>query len=81
MTATALTPIAALITSRCRELGFGRGELVQRAGYRNVAKGIRRLDALLAGDFETTQRLIDGLAVALILPADAIYLAIEATRR
>ena len=35
--------IAALIRSRLTELGLSRGEFVKRLGYKNIAKGIRRI--------------------------------------
>ena len=56
--------IATLITSRCRELGLSKARLVQSAGYKRQPKGIRRLDALMAGDLETTRALIGGLPAA-----------------
>lgn len=47
--------ITVLIESRSRDLGQSRAELVRRPGFKNIAKGMRRLDSLLAGDLETTQ--------------------------
>jgi hypothetical protein len=78
-----LEPLAltTLITSRCQELRLTRAQLVQRAGYKNVAKGIRRLEGLLAGDLEAGKSLIQGLPAALNLPADLINRAVEETRR
>jgi hypothetical protein len=37
--------IESLITTRCDELGLNKAQLVRLAGYKNEAKGIRRLDA------------------------------------
>jgi hypothetical protein len=73
--------IATLITSRCRELGLSKARLVQSAGYKRQPKGIRRLDALMAGDLETTRSLIGGLPVALRLPTETVSAAIEQTRQ
>jgi len=73
--------IETLITSRCRELGLSKTRLVQLAGYKREPKGIRRLNALVAGDFETTRGLIDGLPAALDLPPNIILEAIEQTRQ
>ena len=42
--------IATLIQSRMTELGLSRGEFAKRLGYKNIAKGIRRIDALCEGD-------------------------------
>jgi hypothetical protein len=51
------------------------------AGYRNEAKGIRRLEALLAGDTEAAHALILALPIALDLPTDTISAAIEETQQ
>ena len=50
-------------------------------GYKNEAKGIRRLESLIAGDLETTRRLIQGLPAALNLPTDVISRVVEQTRQ
>ena len=45
------SPLAAIIKKRCRELGLSRSDLISRCDYKNIAKGLRRLDAAFAGDF------------------------------
>jgi len=45
-----MSPIKTLIENRRRDLGLSRQDIVQRAGYRNLAEGCRRLDELLTGD-------------------------------
>jgi len=57
--------IATLIRSRMTELGLSRGEFAKRLGYKNVAKGIRRIDALCAGDLEGTKQFLDVLPQSL----------------
>src|SRR5262249_28124024 len=52
-----------LILDRCRALGLGRSELVRRAGFNNVAKGIRRLDELCGGELQKTGVVNEGAAV------------------
>jgi hypothetical protein len=47
--------IATLIRSRMNELALSRGELAKRLGYKNISKGIRRIDALCTGDVEATK--------------------------
>jgi hypothetical protein len=47
--------IGTLIRSRMIELGLCRGEFAKRLGYKNIAKGIRRIDALCEGDIEGTK--------------------------
>lgn len=73
--------LATLIAARCRELGLTRAQLVRRAGYKNVAKGTRRLEELLAGDLDTSKSPIQGLPVALELPVDLISRTVEETRQ
>ena len=53
--------IATLIRSRMTELGLSRGELAKQLGYKNIAKGIRRIDALCDGDLEGTKQFLDVL--------------------
>lgn len=71
--------IEALIVERCRLLGIGRPDLVRRAGFKNVPKGLRRLDELCAGELKTTASLIAGLPVALELTPDAVEETIHQT--
>ena len=73
--------IEALILERCRTLGLTRAELIRRAGFRNEAKGLRRLDELCAGDLEKTASLIQGLPAALELPPEIIDAAVRETER
>ena len=70
--------IATLIRSRMTELGLSRGEFVKRLGYKNIAKGIRRIDALCGGDIEGTKRL-DVLPQALETSAQTVKLAFDQT--
>ena len=44
-------PISTLIEERCRELGLRGSEIAARCGYKNLSKGVRRLDQVLAGNF------------------------------
>src|SRR4029077_6584760 len=76
-----LGPTATLIRNRCLELGLNKARLVRLAGYKNEAKGIRRLNSLIAGDLETTRWLIQKLPAALNLSTDVISGALEQTRK
>src|SRR6266700_2758387 len=76
-----LSPIKTLIENRSRDLGLSRQAIVQRAGYRNIAKGCRRLDELLTGDVHAARGLIDRLPPALDVPAEAVHQAIAETAR
>jgi hypothetical protein len=73
--------IATLIQSRMTELGLSRGEFAKRLGYKNIAKGIRRIDALCDGDLEGTKQFLDVLPQALETSADTVKRALEETVR
>lgn len=72
--------IAALIQSRMTEFGLSRGELVKRLGYKNLAKGIRRIDALREGHIVGTKQLLDVLPQALETSTETVKLALLAER-
>ena len=76
-----MSPIKTLIENRSRDLGLSRQDIVQRAGYRNLAKGCRRLDELLTGDVHAARGLIDRLPTALDVPAEAVHEAVAETAR
>jgi hypothetical protein len=73
--------IAALVRSRMTELGLSRGEFAKRLGYKNLAKGIRRIDALCEGDLEGTKQFLDALPQALETSAETVKRALEQTVR
>jgi hypothetical protein len=73
--------IKTLVTTRCQELELTKARLVRLTGYKNEAKGLRRLDALLAGDTEPAHVLIQALPIALDLPARTISAAVEMTKQ
>jgi hypothetical protein len=73
--------IATLIRSRMTELGLSRGEFAKRLGYKNIAKGIRRIDALCEGDLEGTKQFLDVLPQALETSGETVKLALDQTVR
>lgn len=73
--------IQILIEDRSRNIGLSRSELVRRCGYKNIAKGIRRLDQLYAGDLQKTTSLLAGLAIALRLSPDVVQQALNETNQ
>src|ERR1700730_17674406 len=73
--------IEMLITERCRDLGLSRADIVRRAGLKNVAKGLRRLDGLYAGDLDKATVLICGLPAALELPTETVDIAIKESKQ
>jgi uncharacterized protein (UPF0254 family) len=73
--------IAALIRSRMTELGLSRGQFAKRLSYKNIAKGIRRIDALCEGNIEGTKQFLDVLPQALEISAETVKRALEETVR
>jgi hypothetical protein len=73
--------IEVLILNRTAALKLTRSDLVRRAGFKNVAKGIRLLDELCSGNLTATTSLIAGLPVALELPPEVIAVAIRQTEQ
>jgi len=57
-----ISPIRDLVERRLKVLGIRRGELACRCGFKNVHKGIRRIDAVCGGD-------LDSLSAGAILKA------------
>jgi hypothetical protein len=81
MTERPALPIAELIISRSKELGLSRSELVRRAGYQNISKGLRRLEQLCEGEFRGTRGLIQALPSVLEVSPDEVKQAVEDTLR
>src|SRR6516164_7110156 len=73
--------IQALILDRCRALGLSRSELVRRAGFKNVAKGTRRLDELCGGELHKTDWLMKELPSALELAPHRVADALRETEK
>jgi hypothetical protein len=69
------------VSRRCDELGLSHKELVRRAGYKNIAKGLRRLEQLCGADFKGSAGLIAMLPSALDVPVDVVKQSVEETRR
>ena len=74
-------PLSILIRKRCHDLGLSRGELVLRCGYKNMSKGLRRLDQVCAGEFERAGALLARLPDALDLPPETVKEGVTATTR
>jgi hypothetical protein len=81
MTTEAL-PIAEFVERRRREIDLGKADVVRRCGYRNLSKGLRRLDALYAGEFEgaAPAAIIRRLPEALEVDQETVDAVISATR-
>jgi hypothetical protein len=73
------TPFRLLITKRCRELGLSRSDLVGRCDFKNITKGLRRLDAACDGDFDRAATLLEKLPAALAVSPEAVQRAATET--
>lgn len=75
------SPFVGLFYNRLEALQLKKPALVKRMGYINVAKGLRRLNAILQDDFSRIDPLfIDHLAKALELKLSVVQDAIAQTR-
>jgi hypothetical protein len=72
-------PIVTLIESRRLEGGINRAELVHRMGYKNVSKGLRRLDQFYEGRLDQWRQLVQPLARALSVESDVVARAMAET--
>jgi hypothetical protein len=75
------TSLGRLICTRMNDLGIRSGRLAARLGYRNISKGVRRLDQVCQGDLVGKEQLLGKLPGALGLPDDVVAAAIEETRQ
>src|SRR5580704_7211631 len=73
--------IATLVRSRMIELGLSRGELAKRLGYKNLAKRMRRIDALRDGDLKGTKQFLEVPPRALELSAETVKRALDQSVR
>ena len=73
--------IRALIDTRRHELGLSAVELIRLCKYKNVTKGLRRLEHLCEGDFNGTAGLIQTLPDALGVSPEVVKKAVEETQR
>ncbi len=72
-------PIQELIEQRLAELGISRSQLAGRVGYNRIAKGLRKLDALMEGDTRNNRWISDRLPAAQELPEQTIEAALDET--
>jgi hypothetical protein len=63
------------------QLGLRRNELARRCGFKNVEKGLRRIDGVCRGDLDSpgAKMVLDNLAVALEVDKAVVENAITAT--
>lgn len=75
------TAISSLINIRSQALRISRSELATRCGFKNIAKGVRRLDHVCGGDFSHAGFLLSHLPDALSFEPCVVEAAIVATRQ
>lgn len=78
---TDILAIETFIGNRCSELGLSQSEFIRDVGYKDISKGIRRLEQLYAGDVSKAQKLIQALPAMLAVSADAVNKAVEGTQQ
>jgi hypothetical protein len=75
------SPIHDLVESRLKDLGIRRGELARRCGFKNVSKGLRRIEAMCRGDFDSpcAGMILKALPTALELDRDVVDVVVRET--
>ena len=70
-----------LIENQQKRLGLRRNELALRCGFKNLDKGLRRIDGVCHGDLDSpgAKMVLDNLAVALEVDKAVVENAIAAT--
>jgi hypothetical protein len=70
-----------LIENQQKRLGLRRNELARRCGFKNLDKGLRRIDGVCHGDLDSpgAKMVLDNLAVALEVDKNVVEEAIAAT--
>ena len=74
-------PIRDLVETRLKGLGIRPGTLARRCGYKNLAKGIRRIEAMSCGDLDapSTRMMLKALPVALEVDEGVVEAAVHET--
>lgn len=74
-------PIHNLIENQAKRLSLRRSELALRCGFKNVEKGLRRIDGVCHGDLDSpgAKMVLDNLASALEVEKVVVENAIAAT--
>jgi hypothetical protein len=74
-------PIHHLIENQAKRLGLRRNELARRCGFKNLDKGLRRIDGVCHGELDSpgAKVVLDNLAVALEVEKDVVEKAIRST--
>src|SRR5260221_476231 len=73
-------PIHDLVHTRLKELGIRRSELARRCGFKNLEKGMRRLQ-VCGGDLESVSAatILKAMPAALEVSEDVVDVAVRET--
>jgi len=74
-------PIQALLHEHLKAIGISDAELVRRAGYQNISKGLRRLEEVRAGNFAHAGKLLDALPAIFGVPPEVVTSAVSTAKR
>ena len=76
-------PIQRLIESRLKDLGIRQSELARRCGFKNLDKGMRRLEALCRGDINSPSAamILTALPMALEVGEATVHVAVHETAK
>lgn len=74
-------PIHELIEAHRESLGIRRGELARRCGFKNLSKGVGRIDGVCHGDLDSpaARMVLAALPAALGIDAEEVARAVKAT--
>ena len=73
-----MNALQTLISETMAAKGLRKAQIVSLLGFKNITKGIRRLDAFVA-DGVDSPGMLDRLPSALGLPAETVHAAYEQT--
>ena len=76
---TRLLPLQDLVEARATELGVSRSELARRCGFKNINKGLRRIEQVFGGDLNSpsAMMILDALPMALVIQKEIINSAVR----
>ncbi len=74
-------PIHDLVETRLKELGISRSELARRCGFKNLDKGMRRIEAMCGGDLASPSAamILTALPAALEVDVATVQVAVRET--
>jgi hypothetical protein len=75
------SPVRSLVERQSKVLRIRRSELARRCGFKNIDKGIRRIEALCGGDLDSlsAHKIVKALPIALEVGEDDVDLAVRET--